>query len=258
MAYPFIKARYFTPGRSNPIDLLVIHTMESPEGADTAENVAKWFAGPTSNKASAHYCIDSDTIIQAVKDDDVAWHAPGANYDGLGFEHAGRASQGGGEWGDDYSKAMLKLSAKLVAEKCKQYDIPPVWLYPADLRAGRRGITSHANVSEAFHRSDHTDPGRGFPIQRYLRLVREALGTPTATNEKVLKDDPPTVREGDKGWLVKRLQRLLDAKGFDPGTIDGIFGNRTEEALKRFQREQDLEADAIAGPLTWKALLAKE
>ena len=89
----FVQARNYTRGRSNAIDVLVIHTMESPEKPDTAESVANWFGGATAPEASAHYCIDSDSIVQCVHDEDVAWHAPGANHNGLGFEHAGRAAQ---------------------------------------------------------------------------------------------------------------------------------------------------------------------
>src|SRR3982750_3889302 len=90
---PFVQARNFTRGRSNHIDVLVIHTMESPEKPDTAESVANWFAGSTAPQASAHYCIDANSVVQCVQDGDVAWHAPGANHNGIGFEHAGRAAQ---------------------------------------------------------------------------------------------------------------------------------------------------------------------
>jgi N-acetyl-anhydromuramyl-L-alanine amidase AmpD len=252
----FIQARNYTRGRSASIDLLVIHTMENAEKPDGAENVANWFAGSTPPEASAHYCVDADSVVQCVRDEDVAWHAPGANYDGLGFEHAGTARQTGRDWSDEYSKAMLEISAKLVAEKCAQYEIPPVWLYPADLQAGRRGITSHDNVSKAFGRSTHWDPGRGFNIQRYLRLVRRNLraqgngGRP----RRPLKEDPPTIRNGDSGWRVKRAQRRLDFHGFDPGGIDGDFGPLTEEAVRAFQQDRDLDVDGVVGPLTWKAL----
>jgi len=39
-AIPFVQARNFTRGRSSQIDVLVIHTMESPEKPNTAEDVA--------------------------------------------------------------------------------------------------------------------------------------------------------------------------------------------------------------------------
>ena len=252
----FIQARNYTKGRSGPIDVLVIHTMEAPEKPDTAENVAKWFAGSTAPQASAHYCIDNNSIVQSVKDTDVAWHAPGANHDGLGFEHAGRAAQHAADWSDDYSDQMLRLSAELVAQKCTEYGIPAVWLREADLLAGRRGITGHAQVSRAFKKSTHTDPGTEFPIERYLGYVKEHLGSQPATHNHphVVKAPPATLKEGAKGALVTRLQKLLKQQGFDPGAADGAFGPTTAKAVKKAQKSHGLNADGIVGQMTWHAL----
>ena len=252
----FIQARNYTKGRTHPIDVLVIHTMEAPEKPDTAENVAKWFAGSTAPQASAHYCIDNNSIVQSVKDTDVAWHAPGANHDGLGFEHAGRASQHAADWSDAYSDQMLRLSAELVAQKCTEYGIPAVWLREADLLAGRRGITGHAQVSRAFKQSSHTDPGTDFPIERYLGYVKAHLGSQPATHDHphVVKAPPATIKEGAKGPLVTRLQKLLKQRGFDPGAADGAFGPSTATAVKKAQKSHGLNADGIAGPMTWHAL----
>jgi N-acetyl-anhydromuramyl-L-alanine amidase AmpD len=258
---PFVQARNYTRGRSNAIDVLVIHTMESPEKPDTAESVADWFAGSTAPQASAHYCIDENSIVQCVRDEDVAWHAPGANHNGLGFEHAGRAAQTAHDWSDDYSVGCLELSAELVARKCEEHHIPVVWLQPADLRAGRRGITGHVQVSDAFKRSDHRDPGTSFPVQRYLALVRAHMGTawvPPAEHrgkDKAPSQDP-TLKQGASGYQVTRLQRLLAKRGFDPGAPDGDFGPGTLRAVKAAQTAHGLDADGIAGPLTWHALLA--
>lgn len=244
-AYPFIQARNYTRGRASPIDLVVLHTVEAPERADTAERVARWLAGPNAPRVSVHYVVDADSVVQCVRDGDVAWHAPGANHDGLGIEHAGYAAQTRQGWLDDYSRAMLDRSARLVAEKCALYGIPLAWLSPSDLRAGRRGITSHANVCRAFRRCDHTDPGRGFPVRRYLALVRRELG------------GAPFLRRGDSGESVKGLQRLLLEHGHDPGPVDGVFGPRTEAAVRSFQAEKGLEPDGVVGPLTWRALGAR-
>src|SRR5262249_5723922 len=154
---PFIQAKNFTAANRTAIDVLVVHAMEAPDKPDTAENVANWFGGSTAPQASAHYCIDSNSIVQCVRDEDVAWHAPGANHNGLGFEHAGFSRFTPSDWDNAYNRAMLDLSAQLVADKCREFKIPVVWLSPSDLRAGKRGITSHNNVSLAFRRSDHTD-----------------------------------------------------------------------------------------------------
>ena len=47
-------------------------------------------------------------------------------------------------------------------------------LRAADLVAGKRGITGHADVSAAFRKSDHWDPGPDFPWTRFLRLARSS------------------------------------------------------------------------------------
>jgi hypothetical protein len=43
-----------------------------------------------------------------------------------------------------------------------------------DLLAGRRGLSGHAQVSAAFRKSDHWDPGPGFPVESFLDRVRRA------------------------------------------------------------------------------------
>ena len=63
-----------------------------------------------------------------------------------------------------------------------------------------------------------------------------------------------TLRRGDRGEDVKVLQRALKRAGFDAGTIDGIFGSRTEAAVRAFQRANGLQVDGIVGPKTWAAL----
>jgi len=66
----------------------------------------------------------------------------------------------------------------------------------------------------------------------------------------------PTIRQGDRGEDVRELQRLLTNLGFNPGPVDGIFGNGTANAVRAFQRANNLNADGIVGPLTWTALYA--
>jgi N-acetyl-anhydromuramyl-L-alanine amidase AmpD len=169
----FIQARNYTrvTGAPRRIDVIVIHTMESPEKPDTAEAVAAWFAGSNAPQASAHYCVDSNSVVQGVLDKDVAWAAPGANHNGIQIEHAGRAAQTAKDWRDGYSVKELAVSAETTRGLVRKYNIPIRWLSPNDLRAGRRGITSHANVSAAFRKSNHTDPGPNFPVTAYLALV---------------------------------------------------------------------------------------
>lgn len=178
---PFIQAKNYTPStRPNAphaIDHIVIHTMEAQEKPKTARNVATWFGGPNAPQASAHFCVDDIEVIQSVLECDVAWHAPGANNDGIGIEHAGFASQTLEQWDDEYSNAVLKNSAVLAAELAKRFDIPVVWLSVEELKAGKRGFCGHIDCTNAFSNGHgHTDPGPNFPKEKYLDLVRQAMG----------------------------------------------------------------------------------
>ncbi len=64
----------------------------------------------------------------------------------------------------------------------------------------------------------------------------------------------PMVYRGSRGDAVRRLQELLNKKGFDCGAVDGIFGSKTYAAVMAFQKANGLSADGIAGPLTWGKL----
>jgi peptidoglycan hydrolase-like protein with peptidoglycan-binding domain len=66
----------------------------------------------------------------------------------------------------------------------------------------------------------------------------------------------PTLRRGSSGSAVRDLQLLLRTRGFDPGSIDGAFGARTDAAVRSFQRARGLAADGIVGSNTWSALPA--
>lgn len=169
----FMQARNYKPANRDHIDLIVVHSMEAPEKLTTAENVAAWFAGPSAPVASAHYCIDADSIVQCVREKDVAYHAPGSNHNGIALEHAGYAKQSAEDWADDYSETMLRRSAELAARLCQKYDVPITFLDATDVALGKRGITTHRAVSAAFKKSDHTDPGLHFPMGHYLDLIRE-------------------------------------------------------------------------------------
>lgn len=65
-----------------------------------------------------------------------------------------------------------------------------------------------------------------------------------------------TITKGARGELVKYLQRALTEAGYDVGEIDGIFGSGTLAAVKKFQRDNGLEADGKVGAKTWAAIKA--
>ncbi len=64
----------------------------------------------------------------------------------------------------------------------------------------------------------------------------------------------PTLRRGDRSDDVAYLQGLLNDEGYDAGSADGIFGGRTESAVRAFQADNGLTADGIVGKRTWAEL----
>ena len=65
----------------------------------------------------------------------------------------------------------------------------------------------------------------------------------------------PMLRTGSRGDAVRKLQELLNAKGYTCGSVDGIFGSKTYAAVLAFQKANGLGADGIVGPLTWGKLV---
>ncbi|MEC4815487.1 MAG: peptidoglycan-binding protein [Scytonema sp. PMC 1069.18] len=62
----------------------------------------------------------------------------------------------------------------------------------------------------------------------------------------------PTVSFGSTGQDVKDLQVILNATVANNSlVVDGVFGKKTEEAVKAFQRQYNLTVDGIVGSQTW-------
>lgn len=178
--FPFVKAKFFTKvtGKRN-VRLIVIHSMEFPEKDDTAESCAREFQDPRDDHgnprpASAHLCVDNNSIVQTVLDNNVPAAAPGANHDGIHLELAGMAKQTEADWLDAYGVLLLNNAANAAGQYCLKYDIPVKRLTDKELsNPENKGFVSHAQVSRVFKRSSHTDPGEGFPWQFFLKRVEQ-------------------------------------------------------------------------------------
>jgi hypothetical protein len=104
----------FTPGRSSPIDTIVVHWMDG------------WLSGTDQvfqdqiRKTSAHYGIENDTIHQYVQETDTAWHAGSfpANSRSIGIEHSAQP-------GRPASDATYASSIWLIATLCRKYGLNP-------------------------------------------------------------------------------------------------------------------------------------
>lgn len=171
--WPLVLAKHFKDLAALParkVRVIVIHDMEYPEKNTAAEDVARYFQ-TTDTMASAHICVDNDSIVQCVKDHDIAYAAPGCNTDGIQIELAGYARQTLAEWEDAYSKGLLDRAANAVAQYCLKYDIPVCHMTNVQLEAGEKGIIGHYQASQVYKKSDHMDPGPNFPWERFMEMV---------------------------------------------------------------------------------------
>lgn len=206
MSIPFVEARHYAKANRSAAQIkwIVVHSMEIPEKGTTAESCARMFA-TTSRPASAHYCVDNNSVVQCVRDKDIAYAARGGNSYGLHIEHAGFASQRKKDWLDEFSQDMLVVSAKLAAKKAARYGIPIRKLSVQDVRAGKRGFCGHIEITNAFKLSTHWDPGPDFPMDAWLVMVK--------AEADALKGKP---------WSRRRLAAAAAAIGLTVGVFNGV------------------------------------
>lgn len=270
----FKYTKMTTPNQSsrygNKIDVLGVHTMESGEGDNTAENVAGpgWF-GSSKSRASSHLCGDNNSVVDLVPENMMAWTMPGVNTRSLNYECAGRASQGETGWTDNYSKKALEAMAISFAYWTLKYAIPVRRLTPAQLLAGERGICGHVDASATWHKSDHTDPGPTFPWMSFLQMVKakQALFIDTSPSTAPVKTKSAgLVVDGQMGALtIRALQTALKVTSngrvdfttvkalqkWAGATQDGKWGPKTTKAI---QKKLGVKVDGLFGPQTIRAL----
>jgi flagellum-specific peptidoglycan hydrolase FlgJ len=92
----------------------------------------------------------------------------------------------------------------------------------------------------------------GYGGADYFTSVRSVM----RANELYRYDTPfTTLRQGNKGFKVTALQRLLSADG--PWIVTGTYDARTTEAVKAFQRKAGVGVTGIASPETIRLLTVK-
>lgn len=226
-------------GHTNlPPTRVVIHAtcpdvgFPSASKAGRAESTARYFQS-TSRAASAHVICDVSTTIRAVPDDVVAYHAP-PNSNSLGVEicadGGARASFANPahaysreDWLSPQVWPAVAAAARQVRAWCDRYRIPIRRLSVAQVRAGERGICGHNEVSEAFHKSGHDDPGPAFPWDRFIAEVKHAGSTTSTTGGLSMSD----VQD-----ILKAIQSAKEQAHHDAGTTQRSLSNLRSDVAK--------------------------
>ena len=112
-----------------------------------------------------------------------------------------------------------------------------------------------------YSRSYYAIIGYGQPRYETDATTKAPTKTPTKEEVKTVKIEMPVLKKGSKGRAVLTLQRLLRALRYvntDGKALivaDGSFGNNTEAAVKRYQKNAAIGVDGIVGVKTWNKLL---
>jgi peptidoglycan hydrolase-like protein with peptidoglycan-binding domain len=112
----------------------------------------------------------------------------------------------------------------------------------------------------------------GSPVAQTTPLTTSPPTTPTTTTTerpattttqttpaqgaalRITLPDSGSLRRGDRGDEVEKLQRALAALGFAAGEPDGVFGQVTQAAVVDFQQSNNLDPDGVVGPDTVRLL----
>lgn len=89
----------------------------------------------------------------------------------------GRAIQTRAEWLDELSYAHIRGVAKFIMDKWNEdgRSWPLQFVSYINLKNGQRGYTSHAQVSLAWHETDHTDPGGTYPWDVLTQEIQKLI-----------------------------------------------------------------------------------
>ncbi len=190
-AVKYVEARHYTraltrngvtyPRLRERTQGAVIHCTDGAEGLHKAEDVAEMFRvgwDDAKHWRSAHKVRDTDSAVQCVPYNRRAYHCGHNGNDAfLGLELTGRASQTHEQWLDSVSLPMLCAGAYDVAEWCRDFHIPAVYIDYTAVKREARGITTHYDIKRAWGQTTHTDPGPGFPLADFVEAVRICLAT---------------------------------------------------------------------------------
>jgi len=195
-------------------DMLIFHYTGMPIEGEALQ----WLCNPVS-QVSAHYFVFEDgRILQLVPEARRAWHAGAGEWAGerdinscsIGIEIANPGHPAGMP---AYPDAQIEAVTALARDICER------WRIPVDR------VLAHSDIAPARK----ADPGESFPWETLY-----SAGVGHYVPPAVIADGRYFAR-GDSGQPVEALQAMLAMYGYGV-TIDGVFGEATEQVVTAFQR----------------------
>lgn len=216
---------------------IVIHDTDNRKRGANAKANRDYFANHPDAQASAHYTVDQDNIIQVLEDTWRGWHCGDVynptvnNSNSIGIELCVNVD-------NDFTKTLAN-GIELVKYLMAKHNIP------------ESNVIRHKDVTgkicPRYMIQDRPD------LWVYLK---NSIGGKVAENVTISNEDPIEKGKAYVGARCKELQTKLIQLGYDlgPTGADNDFGKKTYEALIKFQRDNGLVMDGLAGVNTFNKL----
>ena len=224
MSIPFkaCNPNNYQKGRSFPINWICLHFTSN--NGDTAQNNADFFARESGLRASAHYFVDPNGVVQSVKDSDTAWHC-GRERGGSYYNDCRNANSIGIEMCSVIRngvyvipEATMKRAAKLTRELMAKYHVPVS-------RVCRHYDVTHKKCPEPWVRNPQL-------WQKFKTMLtgKEVEDMTEAQTRKIAQEEikKANAKVYDRvqdcpAWAQNTVQRLVN-KGFLQGDENGKLG----------------------------------
>lgn len=218
-----------------------------------------------SSSTSFHFAVDDKQVIQGIPTNRNAWHT-GDGTNGTGNRKSIGVEICYSKSGGPRYKAAEKLAIKFVAQLLKERG----W--------GIDRVRKHQDWNGKYCPHRILSEGRWNQVKDAIEKELKALGGKTSTSKTSAAKKKTTNSSSKKtsyalpsgifkvkspmmrGEKVTQIQKALAAlyfypdKGAKNNGIDGVYGPKTADAVRRFQLMHELTADGIYGPKTKEKL----
>lgn len=222
---PWHATRRWASRDLSKIKKIVVH-QELGEGSIEAVNNYHVSPNHISSKGCPHFCyhygIRKDgEIVQANELSSITWHVGNHNTESIGIMIQGNFDGPEYDLGtSEPTKEQIQSLGELVDYLIKAFEF------------------TNQDVYGHFHFGKPACPG--YVLQKWVEEKRKDI-----SDDEVVKVEK----------TLKEIQKRLNKLGYAVGPVDGIHGIKTLAAIRRFQKDQQLEVDGVVAPRTWQRLV---
>lgn len=201
----------------------------------------KEIKGPRHNQRIIKYAHDSK--FTWINDDETAWCSTFMNWVALqaGLQNSESAS------------ARSWLNVGFETQNPEPGDVVVFWRENINSKFGHVGI--YLGYSKDQSRIYVLGGNQGDAVSISAYPTHRLLSFRRLTNSASVSLPKPPLRKGSRGPKVIAIQNALKVLGYNPGTSDGIFGNKTVQAIERLQStKQSLRITGVYNTETKKLM----